>query len=141
MIKMAEYRHPLTTEELRLKIALLTQERVTPFKDGILGNSWFTWFKKRHPNLTTRQSQELEYSRAKGFCAEKVASFYQNLQQLYHKHKYPPKNIWNCNESGAQSGKTGGGRVWAQMGVRLVHKIAPNEREHITILTCINAAG
>ena len=56
MIKMADYGHSLTTEELRLKVALLTQEKVTPFKDGIPGNSWFIWFKKRHPNLTTRQS-------------------------------------------------------------------------------------
>ena len=79
MIKMAHYRHPLTIEELTLKVALLTQERATPFKDGISGNSWFTWFKKRHPNQTTRQSQELGFSRAKGLCAEKVASFYQNL--------------------------------------------------------------
>ena len=141
LIKMADYGHPLTTEELRLKVALLTQGRITSFKDRIPSNSWFIWFKKRHPNLTTRQSQELEYSRAKGLCAEKVASFYQNLQQLYDKHKYPLENIWNYDESGAQAGKTEGGQVWAQKGVRSVHKIAPNEREHITTLTCINAVG
>ena len=140
-IKMTDYGHPLTSEELRLKVALLTQERVTSFKDGIPGNSWFTWFKKRHPNLTTRQSQELEYSRTKDLCAEKVASFYQNLQQLYDKHKYPPENIWNCNDSDAQAGKTRGGQVWVQKGVRSVYKIAPNEQEHITTLTCINATG
>ena len=141
MIKMVDYGHPLTTEELRLKVAFLTQGRVTPFKDGIPGNSWFTWFKERHPNLTTRQSQELEYSRAKGLCTEKVASFYQNLQQLYDKHKYRPENIWNCNESGPQTEKIGGGRVWTQKRVRSLHKIAPNKREHITTLTCINATG
>ena len=31
--------------------------------------------------------------------------------------------------------------MWAQKGVRLVHKLTPNEREHITTLTCINVVG
>ena len=101
MINVAEYGHPLTTKQLKLKVALLTHERATPFKNGILGNSWLTWFQKRHPTLTTRQCQELDFSRAKGLCAEKVSTFYENLQQLYERHMYPPQNIWNCNESGA----------------------------------------
>ena len=39
MIRMADYGHPLTTEELRLKVSLLTKKRATPFKDGIPSNS------------------------------------------------------------------------------------------------------
>ena len=76
-LEMAEYGHPLTTEQLKTKVALLTHERVTPFKIGVPGNSWLHWFHKRHPNLTTRQAQELEFSKAKGLFAEKVASFMQ----------------------------------------------------------------
>ena len=88
MREMAEYGHPLTTEQLKLKVALLTQERPTPFTNGVLGNSWLMWFRNRHPNLTVSQSQSLEFARAKG-----------------------------------------------------LNKLTPNEREHITTLTYINAVG
>ena len=114
MLQMADYGHPLTTEQLRLKVTLLTQERVIVFTNGIFGIRWLHWFQKRHPHLTRRQSQELQFSRVKGLCAKNVATFYENLQQLYEKYEYPPENIWNCDESGAQAGKSGGGRVWCK---------------------------
>ena len=37
MIDMAHYSHPLSTEQLRLKVVLIIQERPTPFTDGIPG--------------------------------------------------------------------------------------------------------
>ena len=70
-----------------------------------------------------------------------MQGFYHNLEKLYEKYRYPLDNIWNCDESGVQASKTGGGRVWTQKGSRYVHTLIPNEREHITTLTCINAAG
>jgi hypothetical protein len=38
-------------------------------------------------------------------------------------------------------GRNGGGRVLAKTGVRSVHSIIPREREWLSILCCINAAG
>ena len=101
MREMADYGHPLTTKQLKLKVALLTQERPTPFTNGIPGYSWLMWFHNRHPNLTVRQSQRLEFSGAKDLNIEKVAIFYKNLQELYDKHEYPSIHIWNYDESGA----------------------------------------
>ena len=46
MTDMADYGHPLSIEHLRLKVALLTQERPTPFIDGIPRREWLRWFKK-----------------------------------------------------------------------------------------------
>ena len=113
MVQMADHGLPLTIEQLKLKVALLTQERATPFLNGIPGYGWLHWFQKCHPTLTTRQSQGLEVSRATGLCTENVATFYKNLQELYEKYKYPHENIWNCDKSGARAGKYGGRRVWA----------------------------
>ena len=36
--------HPLNPSQLKLKVAEITQERVTPFKNGIPGESWLKWF-------------------------------------------------------------------------------------------------
>lgn len=56
MIQMQELGHPLSMHDLRHKVALITQERVTPFRNGIPGDSWLRWFKSRHPDLTIRRS-------------------------------------------------------------------------------------
>ena len=141
MTDMADYGHPLSTEQLCLKVALLTEERPSPFTDGIPGRGWLCWFKKWHPGLTLRQTQGLEIARVKGLCAKNVASFYKNLQELYDKHQYPPHCIWNYHESGAQVGRNGGGRVWTKRGIRFVHSLMPNESEWLTVLTCINVVG
>jgi hypothetical protein len=141
MSKMQDYGHPLTMQQLHLKVATITQERVTPFRKGIPRKSWVRWFKVRHPDLTLRSSQGLEFVRVRGLCPENVASFYANLQDLYSKHRYPMHNIWNCDESGTQAGKNGGGLVWARRGSQTVHSLMPNKREWITVLSCINASG
>ena len=138
---MQDYGQPLSMQQLRLKVATITQERVTPFHDGIPGGSWVRWFKKRHPELTLRTSQGLDFARARGLYPENVASFYSNLEQLYRTHRYGPENIWNCDESGAQASRNGGGLVWARKGSQTVHSLMPNEREWITVLSCINASG
>ena len=80
ILKMQEYAYPLSMDQLRLKVAEMVQERVTPFHDGIPGNEWIKWFKKRHPNLTLRHSEGLEFSRAQGLCPENVRSLYYNLE-------------------------------------------------------------
>jgi hypothetical protein len=141
MTQMQEYSHPLSMQQLHLKVATITHERVTSFRDGIPGDSWVRWFKKRHPNLTLRTSQGLEFARTRRLCPGNVASFYRNLEQLYKTHRYAPQNIWNFDESGAQAGRNGGGLVWALRGSRTVHSLKPNEREWIKVLSCINANG
>ena len=75
---------------------------MTPFRDGILAEGWLKWFKKRHPNLTLRQSEGLEFARAKGLClVENVRSFYVNFSNLYSREQYLADWIWNYDEIGA----------------------------------------
>jgi hypothetical protein len=53
---------------------------------------------------------------------------------------YEPQNIWNCDESGAQAGRNGGGRVLAKIGAQSIHSIIPKEWEWLSVLVCVNAA-
>jgi len=76
---------------------------------------------------------------AKGLNPTNVATFYKNLSELYEVNKYEASHIWNVDKSGAQVGKSGGARIRAHIGVKNVHIIIPNEREHLTALSCINA--
>jgi hypothetical protein len=101
LFKMQDLRHPLTSGQLRLKVALATQTRETPwFATRVPGKSWLRSFKLRHPELTSRKSQPLELGHARGLCPSSVASLYCNLEEFYSSYQYPPCHIWNCDESG-----------------------------------------
>jgi hypothetical protein len=142
LFKMQDLGHPLTPGQLRLKVALATQTRETPWSAvGAPGRSWLRSFKQRHPEVSSRKSQGLEIGRARGLCPSSAASLYCNLEQLYTAFTYPPSHIWNCDESGVQAGRSGGATVLAKTESRSVHSIEPDQREHLSVLSCINAEG
>jgi hypothetical protein len=59
---------------------------------------------------------------------------------LYAAHSYPADHIWNCDEAGAQAGRNGGGTlVFAKKGTKSVYSIIPDQREWLSVLSCINA--
>ena len=139
---MQEHAHPISIFELRRKVAEITQERWTPFKDSISGRGWLRWFRNCHPELTLRFAQGLEEGCARGLNPSSVSSFYDNLQKAYERHEYSPSHIWNVDESGAQAERNGGGTlVFARRGSRSVHTTIPNSKEHLTVLSCVNAIG
>jgi hypothetical protein len=82
-------------------------------------------------------SQGLDVGRARGLCPENVSTFYENLETMLQRGY----EAQNCDESGAQAGSNGGGRVLAKRGLQSVHSIIPKEREWLSVLVCVNAAG
>ena len=40
---------------LKGKVKQICSDRLTPFREGIHGRSWWHWFQKRHPQLTLRR--------------------------------------------------------------------------------------
>ena len=131
----------MTPTQLKNKVAEITQDRITPFKDGIPGQSWMRWFRARHPELVLRMPQGLDYKRARVVNPETVAIFFGNLEALYLQHNYPQKCIWNADESGCQANQNGLSKVFAKRGIRGVHQVIPSEREWLSILSAINASG
>ena len=132
---------PLNITQLKLKVAEITQTRMTPFTHGIPGKSWIKWFRQRHPNLVLRFPQPLDLNRARALCPQTVEQFYHNLESLYQQHNYETSQVWNCDESGAQANKNGEGAILALRGTRSVHAIIPNERQWISVLVSVNSAG
>jgi hypothetical protein len=58
-----------------------------------------------------------------------VSTFNENLKFLYTKYNYASDHIWDCDEMGAQAGRTGGGCVFVWRRARNVHTLIPNEHE------------
>lgn len=125
----------------KLLVARIIQTRCTPFKDGIPGKGWMKWFHHRHPNLALQTVEGLDLARARNLCPDGVQSFYQNLVEMYQQHKYDTSHVWNCNETGVQAGRQRSAQVLAKKGIRSVVNILPDEKEWMSILACINAAG
>ena len=142
VFKMQDRGHPLTAVELRLKVATATQTRSTSWNArGVPGKGWLRRFRSRHPEISSRCSQGLEIARARALCPISAESLYANLERLYTTHSYPPTHIWNYNESGVQAGRAGGAIVLARRGSRSVHSIEPDQKEHLSVLSCVNADG
>jgi hypothetical protein len=90
IFKMQEIGYPLTTTDLRVKVAQATQARQTPWSaTGLPGSGWLRSFRKRHPEISLRKSQELAVARARNMCPATVAGLYANLEYLYSLHNYP----------------------------------------------------
>lgn len=136
---MASIRHPMSLTRLRIKVVEITQELPTPWAGCLPGWSWVRWFHIHLPNHTLCVAHELGMGRARGLCPENVASLYHNFTEMYRKHKYPPSQIWNEDESGAQVGRNDGALVLASRGVMQVHIATPDE--HLLVKSWINAVG
>ena len=140
VFKMQDLDHPLTPMQLRLKVAVATQRRSTPWSGfEVLGKGWLRLFRRRQ--LVNRHSQGLEVTRARALNPTTVETLYANMEFLYSSYKYPLAHIQNCDESGVQAGQSGGATVLAKRGSRSVHLIEPNQREHLSVLSCVNADG
>jgi hypothetical protein len=109
LISMVERGFGLTPTALKMKVCEITMSRDIPFREGIPGGGWMRGWRRWHPELTLQVSQALEIARARGLCKDNIKSFCDNLRALYDQHNYTPDRIWNCDESGAQAGKNGGG--------------------------------
>ena len=142
VFKMQDCGHPLTAAELRLKVAIATQTRSTPWSArGVPGKGWLRRFRSRHPEISSRCSQGLEVARARALCSITAESLYANLERLYTAYIYLPTHIWNYDESGVQAGRAGGATVLARRGSRSVHSIELDRKEHLSVLSCVNADG
>jgi hypothetical protein len=51
ILETQEEGHSVTIQQLKLKVAEITQSRPTPFTKGIPGPTWWKLFKARHPDL------------------------------------------------------------------------------------------
>lgn len=48
---MAEIGHGLQISQLQSTVAQIIENMPSPFKNGMPGRSWWTGFRRRHPNL------------------------------------------------------------------------------------------
>ena len=80
--------------------------------------------------------------RALGLNRESATFFYNLLEQIYSAHDFQPSHIWNSDETGvsAKGGNTSI-KVIAKKGSKSVRHTIADDREWMSIMTCVNAVG
>lgn len=111
--------------------------------DGRAGKDWFYSFMGRHKNkLSLRKPTGTSFSRAKGFNKKEVGKFFDLLEKLYDKNKYPADRIFNVDETGLSVVQSKIPRVIASKGKRQIGSLTAAERGSlVTVITCMSAGG
>ena len=143
-LKMADIGYGQTRRQIceAVKRILDHTKRSNPFTENRPGKDWWYGFLRRHPKVAMRQPQALQASRASACTAEVLDKWFHEFEQFLLQHDLldKPNCIWNCDESGfplcPKSGK-----VLAPQGARNVYHITGNNKQQITTLCCISAAG
>ena len=77
--EMAQLGHGLELIQLKSIVAQIYQRRPNPFKDGCIGNSWWSGFKKRHPDVVLHTTDGLDRDGSLNLRPPIVSKFYNTL--------------------------------------------------------------
>lgn len=88
--EMAVVGQGLEIVNLKTEVAQICETRNNPFKNGLPGKSWWTGFKRRHPDLCLRTTQGQDRDRAINLRQPVVSAFYDTLEKAYVGGNYGP---------------------------------------------------
>ncbi|KAG8328582.1 hypothetical protein J6590_108290 [Homalodisca vitripennis] len=119
-----------------------TNQISNPFdKDTkMAGKEWALSFKKKH-KLSLRVPTKTSLARIMGFNKPQVDLFFQNLEELMTKHKFPPSRMFNMDESGISTVPNRAPRVVSVQGKKAVGKVSSAERGQLTTVICAMSAS
>jgi hypothetical protein len=101
----------------------------------LAGKDWLSGFFARHPDLSVREPQGTNLSRAVGFNKPKVDQFFDLYEKLLTSHKYKPSDVWNMDETGITNVHKPG-KIVATKGARQIGKITSGERGSTVTVIC-----
>lgn len=136
---------PLTRKEF-LKLAFdLAESLKIPHRfnkeKGIAGKDFFYSFSKKYPDIVLRTPESTSIARAVGFNKPQVNRFFDQLNHLQEKYKFPPSRIYNADETGV-SNVHKNDKVISIKGKKQVGKLTSAERgRNITLTFAMNVTG
>ena len=108
-------------------------------EDSTVGRNWTTRFLKRH-RYYRRLQKKLNADRQASEDVDRVAQYFQKLQETIQERGIPPDDIWNMDETGFRIG-FGKDQLIVTKRKRAHYFGLPQNRESATAIECIAATG
>ena len=121
------------------------------FKNNLPSKGWTYAFLSRHSNLSARRPENLGFQRA-CITEDAIREWFNGLSTfLKEEHGIDAERffteanlerIYNADESGFPlQGTAGKCQVIVERGTKNIHRLAPDSKTQITVLSCVSAAG
>lgn len=115
----------------------------TPFKNNRPGRTWFLSFMARHPDLTKKRAEYINKARAL-ITEDKIRKWFEEVTELLGPEGCEvlkdPSRVWNCDETSFFLAPKGG-LILAPRGEHVYDTSKNSDKENITTLFTVNAAG
>ncbi|KAI9038375.1 uncharacterized protein KD926_010911 [Aspergillus affinis] len=109
---------------------------------AFVGEKWVYNFISRHDSLKSRFSRQISYKRAKCEDPKVIQAWFQRVQAAIAMYGIADEDIYNFDETGFAMGLAATAKVVTRSSCEgRPFLIQPGNREWITSIECINAAG
>lgn len=146
IIAMAKKGIPINKEQLIETVTniIKTDNRPTPFKDGIPGRKWFDNFMKRNPDIAQRHTESINLAKS-GVTEEEIRKWHAELKAFLKTENAQdilddPSRILNTGECSFQVCPASG-IVLGPSAMKNLSQIKDEEKESITMLGTFTASG
>jgi hypothetical protein len=106
-----------------------------------ISDQWIDCFRTRHPRIKTCFSRTIDAVQSTALDFSTIKSYFDNLGELLHEHKYPPSAIYYVDETGFSIGSSRKSVVLLDQLNQRREKTQPGRQEWITSLECVSASG
>ncbi|XP_039302911.1 uncharacterized protein LOC120357158 [Solenopsis invicta] len=135
---------PITKDVLlnSVKKFVETDNLETPFTNNTPGRKWFENFMKRHPALSMKKAEYLSKTRA-AVTEQYIRNWFSEVQILLKDNSdvlEDPQRVFNMDETAVYLAPKGG-LVIAEKGKPTYDVFTSSDKENITTLFTVNAAG
>ena len=121
----------------------LAKKHKTSFMKGTPSNRWWRLVNRRHAGkIALRQPEGTASVRHQCMDTVKVAKYFAALKEVLSSSELldKPERLWNMDETGLQL-DVKPKKVVAKKGSKHLHSRTSGNRESLTIIACVNAAG
>jgi hypothetical protein len=106
-----------------------------------IGKLWLSHFVKRNPRVASIVGRKLEAPRATAASPEQIRAFLELFERTRQRLGIQIRDIYNMDETGIALGVYTNTQVLASSSKKKAYIKSPEDREWVTIIECISAAG
>lgn len=147
IIRLSNMGVPLTPKSVRRSVFSYCKKNGIGNKfnneSEMAGYSWYKAFMRRHPELSKRKAQSMNWARAQKLNPFIVKDYFTKLSSIMDQFdlKNSPHKIFNLDEKGCRLTLHHSQSILAAKGSKRVHLISNEHAENVTVVACISASG